>query len=172
MARKRTVLFFKLFGLLLRTGVLGLLIKVEIQSRLYWNLCGSRREWKQVNRFPCLFPIGWRWFLTENEGRSASRDLAEGWLRWSIHLLGWCCVQGCLGNTVLLLPAPQKWQLGFIPCSLSFIICPHMQTCAVIFRPFCSFFAFRCWRKRLFRCKHCNKGSQVPACLSSKRKTP
>ena len=51
-------------------------------------------------------------------------------------------------------------------CILLPIICPSC-TCTQLFLVPYSVFAFCCLRRCLSRCKHCSKGSQVPACLRS-----
>ena len=69
-------------------------------------------------------------------------------------------------STLLLLQALQKWQLGLWSfCILLFIIFPNCASTQLFLVPY-SFFVFCCWRRPLPRCKHCNKGSQVPTCLT------
>ena len=72
--------------------------------------------------------------------------------------------------------------LAFVPCSskvalvsshlsvsLGFRICPNCA-CTQPFLVPCSFPVFCHSRRGVFRCKHCNKGSQVPACLERTRR--
>ena len=78
--------------------------------------------------------------------------------------LWWCCVQGACTDTLFLLPALQKWQLGFffgLFCILLSRICPN-YTCMWLFLVPYSFFVFCSLRRHLSRCKHCSRGSQVP----------
>ena len=85
----------------------------------------------------------------------------EWWLKWAAHPLVVLSARG-LRRTLLLLPAPQKWQLGFWSfCILLFIICPKCACTQLFLVPYI-FFVFCCLRRRLSRCKHCSKGSQVP----------
>ena len=44
-------------------------------------------------------------------------------------------------------------------------ICPNCACSQLFLVPY-SFFVFRCSKRCLFWCKHCSKGSQVPACLA------
>ena len=82
-------------------------------------------------------------------------------------------------STLLLLPmvffAPtlQKWQLGVlvfffflvISCLL-YRICPNFTHTQLFLVPY-SFFVFYCLSRCLSRCKHCHKGSQMPAFLNT-----
>ena len=76
----------------------------------------------------------------------------------------WCCVQGSLCRTLLLLPIPQKWQLDFG----LFALVRTNPNCAFIklFLVPYSFFVFCCSRC-LFRCEHSSKGTQAPTYLTS-----
>ena len=64
-------------------------------------------------------------------------------------------------NTLLSLRALQKRHLGFWSfCIFLSRICSNCACTHLFLVPY-SFFVFCC-----SRCKHCSKGSQVPACLS------
>ena len=96
----------------------------------------------------------------------------EGWLRWFAHRFGGVVCRGhaqysdFVLDALLLLPALQKWQMGFWSfCILLSIICPNCACIHLILVPY-SFFEFCCSRRRLSSCKHCSKGSQFPACLT------
>ena len=69
-------------------------------------------------------------------------------------------------HSVLLFLALQKCQLGFL-VSLYLLsrICSNRACTELFLVPRC-FFVFCYWRRGVSRCKHCSKGSQVPACLS------
>ena len=61
-------------------------------------------------------------------------------------------------STLILLPDPQRWQLGFWSFCILFKLsqrCMH----AVVFSP-CHFLG--CWGRNLSRGKHCSKRSQAP----------
>ena len=116
-------------------------------------------------------------FLTSGEGRGVSRDPAEGRLKWFAHPLG-CVV--CRGHAqypafaphpLLLLPALQRWQLGFL---VSFYLVvqnlPQLHMHTVIFSPL-SFLCILLLKETFVQVQalqHCSKGSQVPACLNVK----
>ena len=69
-------------------------------------------------------------------------------------------------SALLLLPALQKWQLDFWSfCIFLSIICPNCACTQLFLVPY-GFFVFCFSRRRLSRCKHCSRGSQVPAGLS------
>ena len=96
----------------------------------------------------------------------------EGWLSCFAHPFGGVVCWGhaqhpaFAPDTLILLPAPQKWQLGFWSlCIWLFMIRPNCACTQLFLVPY-SFFVFCCWRRRLSRCKHYSKGSQVPACLT------
>ena len=66
-------------------------------------------------------------------------------------------------DTLLLPPALQKWQLGFLVSLYLFVHnLPQLHRHEVIFSPLYTFFIFCYSRRHLGRCKHCSKGSQVP----------
>ena len=75
-------------------------------------------------------------------------------------------------STLLLLPALQKWRLGFLVSlyllSRIYPNCACTQLCLVPH----SFLVFCCRRTGVSRCKHCSKGSQVPACLKGSCEEP
>ena len=72
---------------------------------------------------------------------------------------------GCMCNIPVLLPAFQKWQLGFWSFCVLSIIHPNCTYTLLFLLPY-SFFVFCCSRRHLSRCKHCKKGPQVPARLT------
>ena len=98
----------------------------------------------------------------------------DRWLRCSAPVPLWCSV--CRGHaqypafapdTQFLLWALQKWQIGVFFWSFWIFwsrICPNCACIQLFLVPY-SFFVFGCLRRNLSRCKHCSKGSQVPACL-------
>ena len=68
---------------------------------------------------------------------------------WWCSVRGSCIVPGCHSSTVLLLPAPQKWQLGFWSFGILLSIrCPNC-TCTQLFLVPYYFFVF-CWLKAVF----------------------
>ena len=104
-------------------------------------------------------------------------SLLSPWVRWAGFLsgvsvdgrglvgLGWPAILwGSLLRLQLLLPALQKWQLGF-ELWILFIICSNL-TCVQSYLVPYHFFIFCCSRRLLFRCKHCRKGSLVSAFLN------
>ena len=93
----------------------------------------------------------------------------EGWLA---HLFGGVCrghaqYSAFALDTLFLLPALQKWQLGFFGSffNLLSIICPSCA-CTQLYLVPCSLFVFCCWRRHLSRCKPRRKGPRSQACLS------
>lgn len=72
----------------------------------------------------------------------------------------------CMGNTLLLLRTPQKWQLDFLV--FLYLLVPNLpQACRAVFLVPYSLFVSCCWRRWLSSCRHCSKASQVPAWLRS-----
>ena len=73
---------------------------------------------------------------------------------------------GVMHRTLLLLPylGSGSWVLAFL--YLVLLNLPPLCMRAVIFSPL-EFLCICCWRRWLSRCKHCSKGSQVPACLNT-----
>ena len=83
-------------------------------------------------------------FLVWGEGRGVSRaSWPEAWLRWSAHPLGGVCrahaqYPAFAPDTQFLLPALQKWQLGFLFLAFLYLIVrnlPRLGLHAVIFPP-------------------------------------
>ena len=74
------------------------------------------------------FPRGSSWFLVWGEGRGVSRVGLEGWLRWMAHRFGGVeCRRHAqyptfAPDTLFVLPALQKWRLGFFGLFVS--CCP------------------------------------------------
>lgn len=94
-----------------------------------------------------------------------SRVWPDRWLRWSAHPFGGGCagawaVPCFCSNTLLLLPAPQKWQLGFFGLYLVYNL-PQLRTCAQLSSVPSRFFVFCCSRRHLSRHKHCSTGPQA-----------
>ena len=98
----------------------------------------------------------------------------EGWLRCFAHPSGGVVCWGhaqypaFAPDTLLLLWALQKWQLGYFGLFVSFVQnLPQLHMHLVIF----SHIQFLCILLLEERCvqvqalQHCSKGSQVPACL-------
>ena len=87
----------------------------------------------------------------------------EGWLKWSPHPLG-----GAVGSDHVqypdFTPDTSEVAVGFLVFCILFIICPNCA-CMQLFLASYSFFIFCCLRRHLSRCRHCSKGSHVPACL-------
>ena len=120
---------------LIQNRVLGLPQSIgarqEIQARLYWGPCCSRREREQVTgSLSRSIKGGASWFLIWGEGSSVCPGVtAEGWLRCfappSVVLSA-----GGTRSTLLLLPTPfllpalQKWQLGWVWFCLFVSCCP------------------------------------------------
>ena len=102
------------------------------------------REERQVKSSLAHSRKGESWFLKWGEGRSGSVGARRG-----LHGLPTPFVVLCAGimqDTLLLLPEPQKWQLGFgIFVSLFTVCatCSHMQLFLVSY----SFFVFCCLRR-------------------------
>ena len=67
-------------------------------------------------------------------------------------LLWWCCVQGAFA------PRSSEVAFGFLVFLYLVHNFPQLHMYTIIF----SSFVFCCWRRRLSRCKHYSKGSQVP----------
>ena len=91
----------------------------------------------------------------------------EAGLRWSAHPSGGVECRGhaqypaFAPNAWFLLPALQKWQLGFLVfVYLLSRICPNCACTQLFLVPY-SVFVFCSLRRYLSRCKHCSKGSQV-----------
>ena len=89
----------------------------------------------------------------------------EEWLTWFAHSFGGVECRGGMHSILILVLAPQKWQLGFWSFYISlFIICQNC-TCEQLFLVLYSGCVFCCWSRCLSRCKLCNEGSQILACL-------
>ena len=102
--------------------------KQEVQARHCWGLCGSRVEQKQTTvSLACWLPQGWMsLFLTWSEGRRMSKGSGQrGGLGGLPTSLGGVCVCVCVcsghaqypvfaSDTLILLQALEKWQLGFL----------------------------------------------------------
>ena len=73
-------------------------------------------------------------------------------------------------NTLLLPPALQKWQLEGVFLVFLSIICPNCACTQLFLVPY-SFFVFCCSKRRLSRCRHCSKVSQVPGSSLSQYQT-
>ena len=114
---------------------------------------------------PLLAPWGRvSWFLKWGVGSGRSMGQVEAWLRWSAHPLGGAVCSDHARSPAFALDTSEV-AVGFWSfCIFLFIICPNCP-CMKLFLVPCSFFVFCCWRRGLSRCKHCSKGSQVPACL-------
>ena len=93
----------------------------------------------------------------------------EGWLRRFAHPLGVAVCRGhaqysaFVPDTLFLLQAPQKWQLGFSGLFVSFgsRICPDCACTQLFLVPY-SFFVF-CWSRRgVSVCKHCSTAAKGP----------
>ena len=77
-----------------------------------------------------------------------------------------------MGSMLLLVPTPcfcswvfRSGSWAFWPvCILLSIICSNCASTQLLLVPY-SFTVFCCSRRRVFRCKHCSKGSQVPTSL-------
>ena len=95
-----------------------------------------------------------------------------GWIRgsgWRSGLGGlpsppWCSVQEIMHRTLPFAPGTSERTVGFWPFCIFSIICPNWPR-THLFLICYSIFVFCCSRRCLSRCKHCSKGSQVPACL-------
>ena len=135
----------------------------ENQARLY----GDPRcieGMKTSNRIRLLTP--WRGWAVPSTGWEQGWIQGSGWRGdlGGLTILGWYWVQGAMHSTLLsfLSPALHKWHLGsWSLCILLSIICPNCS-CKQLFLIPDSSFVFCCWRRRLSRCEHCSKGSQVP----------
>ena len=77
-----------------------------------------------------------------------------------------CWVVSCAGIMRSMYPAfspgTSEVAAGFLVFSVLVLrICPNCL-CMQLFLVLYSFFIFCCWRRRLFKCEHCSKGSQIP----------
>ena len=120
----------------------------EIKARLYCGPCCSGKEQKTSYKFPFLPPEGvTSWFLI------------------------WCGSRGRVRRVAQVVGPPPWWYCeGFWSfCILLVIICPTCL-CTQFLVPY-GFLVFCCSRRGVSRCKHCSKGSQVPACLSAGRES-
>ena len=133
---------------------------------------------KTSNKFPCSLP------KVEGAGSLYGVRVGvcpgvgpEGWLRCFAHRFAgierWGHVQypAFAPDTLFLLPALQKWQLGFfwsfcIFC-LEFARTVHAQQLLVPYS-FLLISIFLLWETlvQAQALQHCSKGSQVPACLT------
>ena len=82
-------------------------------GKALWGPSCSTREERTSNRGPCSLPMGGR-AESLNRGRVGAdqRVGPEGWLQQSVHPLVVLCA-GITTGTMLLLLAPQKWQMVF-----------------------------------------------------------
>ena len=127
-----------------------------MQARLYLGSCCSRWEREQVTDSLAHWAGGELVPYTMGSGVRP-----EGWLRCFAHPFGGVSAGGTC-STLLLLPALQKWQLGFWSFRILFsVICTYCACTQLFSLPY-RFFIFYCLRKRLSWGKHCSKGSQVP----------
>ena len=137
----------------------------EMQARLYWGPCCSRGEREQVTVSLARSP---------RRGRAGSLygvrvGVCPGVeLRWFAHPFGGAVRRGhaqypaFAPNTLFLLRALQKWQLGFLVfCIFLSIICLNCACRQLFLVPY-SFFVFCCWRRGLSRCKHCSTAAKGP----------
>jgi len=93
----------------------------------------------------------------------------EGWLGSFVHPLGGVVCRGhaqypaFATNSLFLLLALQKWQLGFfgVFLYLLFRICPNC-TCTQLLLVPSSFFLFCGSWRGAFRCKHCSTAAEGP----------
>ena len=82
----------------------------------------------------------------------------EEWLGWSASPPVMLCAGGHAQDPPFA-SGTTEGAVGFRPFCIFCIICPNWPCTRY------SVFVFCCLRRRLSRCKHCSKGSQVPACL-------
>ena len=112
--------------------------------------------------------------LIQGEDRGMSRGQSGGVVRWFAHPLGGVEFRGHTQypafalDTLFLLQALQKRQLGFFCLLVSFVQnLPQLHRRKVIFSPleFLCIFLFeeRCVQIQVLQ--HCTKGSQVPDCF-------
>ena len=123
----------------------------------------AQRGWKQVTGFVCSLPDEGEQFLLQGESRGGSKDRAGGVTEVVWPSLGGTecrgqCTVPCFHSCPQLFTS-GTWVLGL--CILLSIICPNCS-CKQLFLIPDSSFVFCCWRRRLSRCEHCSKGSQVP----------
>ena len=88
------------------------------------------------------------WFFPQGKGRGVFRGWAEGWLRWFAHPFGGVECRHAqppafAPSAVFLLPALQKWQLGFWSFCILLIICGNSID-RQLFLVLYSFFIFCC----------------------------
>ena len=98
----------------------------------------------------------------------------EGWLGCFAYPLGGGVCRGHVQypafapNTLFLLQAPQKWQLGCLVSLYTFgsRICPKYMCMQLFLSPY-SLSVFCSWSKGVSRCKHYafQERVQIPACL-------
>ena len=88
-------------------------------------------------------------------GGQAQRSDWRGGLHSLLTLLVVLCA-GHVRRALFLLPASQKWQVGFWSfCIFLLIICPNIAACMQLFLVPYSFFVLCCLKRRWSRCKHC-----------------
>ena len=87
----------------------------------------------------------------------------DGWLRWSAHPFGGVVCKGH-AQCPAFAPGSSRAAVGLFGLFVSFgsRICPSCACTQLFLVPY-SFFVFCCSRRGVSRCKHCSKGSQVPA---------
>ena len=134
----------------------------EIQARLCWGPCCSRREQEKTTGSFTLWG-GWACFLY---GMCSGLRL-EGWLRWTAHPLGGGVYRGMFSTLLLLLillQDIQKRHLGFSGLYVSFVQNLSNCACTQLFLVSHSFFVFCYLRRGVSRCKHCHTAAefQVP----------
>ena len=135
--------------------------KVEIDKRSYEkfrpNFIGARVAGGSKNKRQMPMLIIWGGWAGSLNGMRAGSDKWVRWKGWSAHPLGGTA---CSRDHVLLLRAPQKWQLvcGFF----LYLVhnCPDRPWVQLFLVPY-SFFVFCCRRRHLPRCKHSSEKAQV-----------
>ena len=118
---------------------------------------------KTSNRLACLLPGGASWSLQWSEGWGGSLVLAGG-VAWVVCQPPVMLCAGGHAQDPPFASGTTEGAVGFWPFCIFCIICPNWP-CTHLFLIRYSVFVFCCLRRRLSRCKHCSKGSQVPACL-------
>ena len=98
----------------------------EIQARHHRDPCCSRREQKQGFDFLACSWSGWAGSLNWVRVGAGPGVMLEGGSLGGLPTLLMVLFAGCMCSTLVLLLAPQQWQLCFWSfCTLLFIICAN-----------------------------------------------
>ena len=137
--------------------------QIRNSGRAFWGLLAA--AWKvRTGSLRCPWG-GMSAFLTWGQGGGLTGAWAGGVAQVVCPPLWWWCVQGACSVPCFCsgLFKSGDWVFRSV-C----IFCPEFAPAVCMQSGLvpCGFFVLCCSRRGLLRCKYCNKGSQIPACLT------